>query len=200
MPRATTLHEHALGLSWVVDEPMQRASHAIAADGRVWLVDVVDDPAAMGAAVDLGEPAGVVQLLDRHPRDCATVAGRLGVAHLRLPPALPASPFRVLEVVQVPGWRELALWWPERSALVVPEAVGTGPYFAVGRGPVGVHPWLRLTPPRRALAGLSPEHLLVGHGPPLAGPHTARALHDALARSRRELPLVPLRVARSLRR
>ena len=188
MPPATTLHEHALGLSWVVDEPMQRAAHAIVADGDVWFVDVVDDPAAMEAAAGLGKPAGVVQLLDRHPRDCAAVAGRLGVPHLRLPGAVPGSPFRVLDVVQVPRWRELALWWPERAALVVPEAVGTGAYFAVGPGPVGVHPMLRLTPPRGALGELAPEYLLVGHGPPLTGPQTAAALQDALASSRRDVP------------
>ena len=46
------------------------------------------------------------------------------------------------DVVQVPRWREVALWWPQRKALVVAEAVGTGRYFAVGPGPVGVHPWL----------------------------------------------------------
>lgn len=184
----TTLHEHALGLSWVVDEPMQRASHAIAADGRVWFVDVVDDAVAMERAGGLGTPAGVVQLLDRHPRDCAAVAQRLAVPHLRLPSEVPGSPFEVRKVLDLPRWRELALWWPERAALVVPEAVGTGPFFAVGPGPVGVHPMLRLTPPRGALGDLEPQFLLAGHGPPLSGPQTAAALDDALARSWRDVP------------
>jgi hypothetical protein len=32
--------EHELGLSWVVEEPLERASHALVADGgRVWLID-----------------------------------------------------------------------------------------------------------------------------------------------------------------
>jgi hypothetical protein len=184
----TTLHEHALGLSWVVDEPMQRASHAIAADGRVWFVDVVDDAVAMERAGALGTPAAVVQLLDRHPRDCAAVAQRLAVPHLRLPTEVPGSPFEVRTMLDLPRWRELALWWPERAALVVPEAVGTGPFFAVGPGPVGVHPMLRLTPPRGALGGLEPQFLLAGHGPPVSGPQTAAALDDALARSRRDVP------------
>jgi hypothetical protein len=188
MPSPVTLHEHALGLSWVVDEPMERASHAIADGGRVWLVDAVDDAPALERVAALGAPAAVVQLLDRHPRDCAALAERLGVPHVRLPPALPGSPFEVRDVVQVPRWREVALWWPGRRALVVAEAVGTGPYFAVGPGPVGVHPWLRMTPPRGALGGLDPEALLVGHGPPLTGPGTAEALADALARSRRDVP------------
>ena len=129
-----------------------------------------------------------MKLLDRHRRDGAAVAERFGVPHLRLPTALPDSPFAVLDVVQVPRWREVALWWPERQALVVPEAVGTGPYFAVGSGPVGIHPWLRMTPPRGSLGGLEPEFLLVGHGPPLTGPGTAAALRDALDRSRRDIP------------
>ena len=47
MAPTVIVHEHGLGLSWVADEPMERASHAIAADGRVWLVDVVDDAAAL---------------------------------------------------------------------------------------------------------------------------------------------------------
>src|SRR5688500_1630522 len=188
MAPTVTVHEHALGLSWVVGEPMERASHAIVGDGRVWLVDVVDDAAALERVPALGEPAAVVQLVARHPRDCAAVAGRFGVPHVRPPAARAGSPFEVLDVVQVARWREGALWWPERKALAVAEAVGTGPYFAVGPGPVGMHPWLRMTPPRGALGGVDPEFLLVGHGPPLTGPGTATALHDALDRSRRDIP------------
>jgi hypothetical protein len=188
MPSTVTLHEHALGLSWVVDEPMERASHAIADGGRAWLVDVVDDAHALERVAALGAPAAVLQILDRHPRDCAAVAQRLGVRHIRLPPALPDSPFEVRDVVQVPRWREIALWWPLRKALVVAEAVGTGRYFAVGPGPAGIHPWLRMTPPRGSLGALEPEFLLLGHGPPLTGPGAAAALRDALDRSRRDIP------------
>jgi hypothetical protein len=54
------LHAHDLGLSWVVDEPLERASHALAHDGRVWFVDPVDDPVALDAALALGEPAAVL--------------------------------------------------------------------------------------------------------------------------------------------
>jgi len=189
MPATATLHEHALGLSWVVDEPMERASHAVADEGgRVWLMDVVDDAEAMARVAGLGTPEAVVQLLDRHSRDCAAVAERLGVPHLRLPSELPDSPFEVRDVVQVPRWREVALWWPERKVLVVAEAVGTGRYFAVGPGPIGVHPWLRMLPPRGSLRGLEPDALLTGHGPPLIGPGTAEALSEALDRSRRDVP------------
>lgn len=77
MPRVE-VEEHERGLTWVVVEPMQRAFHALADDGRVWLVDPLDGP-EVGAAEALGEPAGVLQLLDRHDRDCAAIAARLRV-------------------------------------------------------------------------------------------------------------------------
>ena len=73
------LETHDLGLTWVIDEPFARASHALADDGRVWIVDPVDDAEALDAVAGLGEPVAVLQLLDRHNRDCAAVASRLGV-------------------------------------------------------------------------------------------------------------------------
>ncbi len=187
-PRLLTLDEHELGLSWVVDEAMQRASHALVADGRVWLVDPVDVPEATERILALGAPAGVLQLLDRHPRGCAELAERYEVPHLRLPDAVPGSPFEVLRVVDVPRWRERALWWAGRRALVVAETVGTHPMFSAGRD-AGVHLMLRLRPPG-APNGYEPEHLLCGHGAPLHGAQAARALHEAYARSRRDLPRV----------
>lgn len=185
--------EHDLGLSWVVDEVMARASHALVDDGRVWLVDPVDAGDAVDRAAALGEPAGVIQLLDRHNRDAEAVAARLGVEHHRLPATLPGSPFELVKVLDVPRWRELALWWPARRALVVSETLGSGPLFAVGDGPVGVHPFLRLlTPgaPRR----FQPEHLLFGHGPGVHGPQAAPALEQAYANARRDLPRLVLKL------
>ncbi|HEV2076205.1 MAG TPA: hypothetical protein VGR10_08185, partial [Thermoleophilaceae bacterium] len=73
-PRLRGVEEHDLGLSWVVEEAMERASHALADAGRVWLVDPVDVPEATERALALGRPAAVLQLLDRHPRDCAALA------------------------------------------------------------------------------------------------------------------------------
>ena len=70
----TQIHEHELGLSWVTEDAMQRASHALRDGDRVWLVDPVDDEEALRRAAALGAPAGVVQLLDRHNRDCASLA------------------------------------------------------------------------------------------------------------------------------
>jgi hypothetical protein len=183
-----------LGFSWFPDEALTRTSHAIDAGDGVWLVDPVDVPEALERAAGLGTPAGVLQLLDRHNRDCAEIAERLGVPHLRLPSAIPGSPFEVVTVLKLPRWHEIALWWPERRALVVAELIGTNPVYALGGGPAGVHPALRLAPPG-ALRGYEPEHLLVGHGRGVHGPAAAGALADAYARSRKDMPRLALRLS-----
>ena len=181
------------GFSWIVDERMTRTSHALASDGKVWLVDPVDWPDAIGRARGLGEPAGVLQLLDRHNRDCAAIAERLGVPHLIAPDAVPGSPFECVPLVRRRRWAETAVWWPERRTLVVAEAVGTNPFFTGGKALLGVHFLLRLTPPT-ALAPCEPEHLLTGHGAGIHGPGASDALHDALRTSRRRLPGVLVRL------
>lgn len=192
-----SLEESPVGLTWVVDEPVERASHALVDQGRVWLVDPTDDPAALARALDLGPPVAVVQLLDRHNRDCAALAARLGVPHLRVPAALPGTPFEVVPVVNAGFWREVALWWAEARVLVVAEAVGTAATYAPSPQGAGVSIGLRLWPPRR-LAAYQPEHLLVGHGPALHGPRAAAALREALARSRRDLPRALVALPRAL--
>lgn len=181
------LHEHAAGLTWVLGDQLTRTSHALVDDGRVWLVDPVDDPVALARVAELGEPAGVLQLLDRHERDGAALAARLGVPLHRLPAELPGAPFEVVDVLSVPRWREVGLWWPAKATLVVAESVGTNRMFAVGSGGVGVHPMLRAFGAGR-LRRFAPELLLVGHGRPVEGPSTSAALHDGLARSRRDIP------------
>jgi hypothetical protein len=196
----TRIHEHDLGLTWVMDEPMERGSHALrAGDGRVWLVDPVQDDAALAAAAALGPPAGVLQLLDRHNRDCAAIAQALGVPHARVPQVAPeGAPFHVVRVVDNPVWKEVALWWPERRALVVAEVLGTAPAWTLDAAPVGVHPMRRLLPPT-GLRDLEPEHLLVGHGPPLHGPDAARLMREAIDRSRRDTPRLLLKLPMLLR-
>ncbi len=193
----TSLGGGRIGLTWVADEPIARTSHALVDEGRVWLVDPTDDATALERALALGRPVAVVQLLDRHNRDCAALAARLGVPRLKVPAALPESPFEVIPVVGVHVWREIALWWPEARTLVVAEAIGTAAMYAPGRLGAGVHIGLRLWPPRR-LGPFRPEHLLVGHGPALHGPETAAALSEALARSRRDLPRAVVALPRAL--
>lgn len=185
------------GFSWTVDELMQRTSHALAVDGRVWLVDPIDDPVAMTRIAGLGTPAGVLQLLDRHNRDCAEVAERLQVPHLVCPGDVPGSPFATLRLTWRPWWREVALWWADEGVLVVVEALGTNRYYTAGRGPLGVHPLLRLVPPRR-VAKFTPRHLLVGHGVGLHGDDAGAVIGAAIADARRGIPSL-MRTIPSLR-
>ena len=183
------------GFSWIVDEPATRASHALTAGGRVWLVDPTAWEPALERARAAGRPAAVLQLLDRHNRDCAALARRLGVPHLVAPARVPDGPFQVVEIRRSRRWQEVALWWPETRTLVVAEALGTNRFFSPD-GSAGVHLLLRLRPPRAALAGLEPRHLLVGHGAGIHGEAATAALREALARSRTDLPRALLQLPR----
>jgi hypothetical protein len=130
----------------------------------------------------------VIQLLDRHLRDCGALAERHGVPLLRTPfDRVAGAPFQPVAVLRRPRWSETALWWPQRRALVVPEALGTAPYYPAPGEPLGVHPLVRLTPPR-VLARYDPERLLPCHGAPLEGPGVGEQVRRAIARSRREIP------------
>jgi hypothetical protein len=195
--RRAMVEEHPLGLTWVVPEPMERAFHALVDDGRVWFVDPLDDP-GLEEATKLGEPAAVLQLLDRHNRDCAAIAERLGVPHLKVPDAVSDSPFEAIAAVRVPRWQETALWWPARKALVVAEALAANPMHTGGRQPVGVHLFLRAWPPG-SLRGYEPEHLLLGHGHGVHGAQAAAELQGAYARARRDIPRVLLGLPGALR-
>ncbi len=199
MPRSVKAYdEHALGLSWVLDETMQRTSHALLADGRVWLVDPLEVPGAIERATALGPVAGVLQLLDRHDRDCRALAARFGVPHLEVPNLVPDTPFEAIGAVRVRGWRETALWWPERAALIVAEVVGGSGSYTGGAGGVGMHPFLRPFAPG-VLRGYEPEHLLMGHGAGVHGPDAAEQLERAHHRARRDIPRVLARLPLALR-
>jgi hypothetical protein len=178
---------------------MTRTSHALATDQGVWLLDPVDWPEAVDRAASLGTPAGVIQLLDRHNRDAAALAQRFGVPRLVVPESLPGTPFEVIEIRRSKRWQEIALWWPEQRVLVTADALGSNPFFTIGDDRLGVHPFLKLTPPRR-LRALEPEHVLVGHGAGVHGPDAAIALHQALSRSRltalRWVAALPFRIRR----
>jgi hypothetical protein len=182
------------GFSWIVDEPMTRTSHALASDGKVWLVDPVDWPDAIERAHTLAKPAAVLQLLDRHNRDCASLAAQLGIPHVVAPVVLPDTPFECIAVKRMRRWEETALWWPGTKTLVVAEVLGTNEFTIGGSDDrVGVHVLLRLTPPKM-LASYEPERLLVGHGEGVHGPAATTGLREALAHSRRGLPGVLLRL------
>lgn len=182
--------DHDLGISWLADdgEMMERACHAIRLDGRVWIVDPVDVPRLDERIGAVGEVAGVLQLLDRHDRDCAELAGRHAVPHHRTPfGGIPGASMETVQVIKNRLWNEVAIWSAPERALIVPEAVGTARYFRAGDEPVGIHPMLRMTPPR-GLASYLPEHLLTGHGTGMHGSGTAAALADSIGASRSRFP------------
>jgi hypothetical protein len=176
--------ELGFAFGWIADpaEFMRRCSHALRDDeGGVWLVDPVDAEGLDERLHDLGRPRAVLQLLDRHARDCRAIAGRFGVPHH----AIPRSRIGPFETIGL-GKRECALWWPERRTLVCGDALGTARYFRAGDERLAVHPFRRLLPPR-PLGEVVPERVLVGHG---EGIHDRadEALHEALATARPRFP------------
>lgn len=180
--------EHDGMVGWIDSGKVGRTSHALVADGRVWLVDPVDGDGLDERLRALGEPAGVIQLLDRHGRDSAALASRYGVPLHVVPTAIPGTPFELCDIVRRRFWSETALWWPERRVLVCADALGTLPSFRTGADEhAGVHPLLRLFPPR-SLGELEPLHLLVGHGEGIHGEDATAALREALGTARRRLP------------
>lgn len=198
--------ENDLGFSWLPDpgELMERACHAVRLGpaGDVWIVDPVDVPGlderiALVTGEGEGKLTGVLQLLDRHERDCALLADRHAVPLHRLPfDGIAGSGLEAVKVISNPAWKEVAIWSQHDRALIVPEAVGTARYFRAGDEKVGIHPFLRLTPPR-SLAKYEPDHLLTGHGTGMHGAGTAAALADGLDGSRRRIPEALVSMVRS---
>jgi hypothetical protein len=207
MPTLEVVDHWQGGISWTLAEEvdaMHRTSHAVETEEGVWVIDPVDAPGLDDELAELGEVVGVTLLLDRHKRDTAAVAERHGVP-VSLPEALagvaddldtetevyscalPDTAFRTITVVDNRLWHEVALYDREGGTLIVPEAVGTVDFFRTGSERLGVHPGLRLFPPRKALGDLSPERVLVGHGPGVFD-DAANALRVALSRSRKSAP------------
>jgi hypothetical protein len=184
------------GFGWVEPGFLARTSHALEVGGAVLVFDPVDAPGIDERIRALGKPEAVVQLLDRHERDSVSIAARLGVPHLRMELGGSKARGRLVRIVWNRFWREVAFWEPERRVLVVADALGTVGYFIAPGEAIGVHPLLRLRPPR-VLGELEPEHILCGHGAGVHGPGAYLALREALATSRRRLPRA---LAGSLRR
>lgn len=203
----TVIDEWPGGIGWLAypEEDMQRAGHAFVVDGDVWLVDPVDAAGLDDRLGELGTVAGVVVCIARHERDAVALARHHDVPvylpepvadSLSLPvqtrtvaDSLPGTGYEVLSIVDNPvvGWQEAALFDREDGTLYVPESLGTSVFFCTGTERLGVHPVLRPVPPRRALGGLSPERLLVGHAEGVMDDAEA-TLQDALSGARRRLP------------
>jgi hypothetical protein len=181
-----------LGFGWIAPTPgyMRRASHAILADGRVWYTDPVWDPDMLARARALGPAGGVIQMLDRHPRDCVRVAEDLGVPLYVVPDAAPeGAPFRVIPVDTGLGrWHEIALWFGAEQILCVAEAAGGAPYFRAPGASLGPHPVLRVVHPPRRLCGYPARHVLCGHGAGLHAEDAGAQLERCVMRARRDSP------------
>jgi hypothetical protein len=173
------------GFGWVVDEFMERCSHALVVGDRVWLVDPVDGPDVEERVRGAGTPAGVIQLLDRHGRDCVELAGRLGVSH-HVVPEERLGPFEFLPISKKRRWQEVALWWPEQRLLGCADVLGTARFFRAGEERLAVHPIFRFRPPRQ-LGSLQPDAILCGHGEGIFEAADA-ALGEALSTARRRIP------------
>jgi hypothetical protein len=174
------------GFGWIVDEFMERCSHALVVGGKVWVVDPVAGDGVEERIRAAGEAAGVLQLLNRHNRDSADLAQRLGVEHHVVPQqAIP--PFEFLPIVMNRGWQEVALWWAERRILVCADALGTARYYRATKDRLALNPLLRFFPPRRKLTVVSPVRILCGHGEGIHDDAEA-AVREALRTARRRIP------------
>lgn len=202
------------GVGWIAypDERMQRASHALVSetdgsgDDDLWVVDPVDAAGVDDLLADYGEVAGVVVGLDRHARDAAALARRHDVAvHVadwmsgvvddldapveRFGRRLGDTRFRAFTIRDsvLPPWQEVGFYREDDGTLIVPEAVGTAPGWLAADERLGVHPLLRLIPPKRSLGRARPERVLVSHGEGVFDDATRR-LRDALSHSVRRAP------------
>lgn len=176
--------ELGFAFGWIHPEPdwMRRAGHAILSEGAVWVVDPPDGEGVAERILELGEPAGVVQLLDRHPRDCEAMAEKLRCELHVLPfDGVPYAPFEVVPVLKLPTWKEAALWFPQERTLVCADVLANAPGYSAPSEPVGVHPWLRLHAPGD-LGRFHAQHLLLGHGEGLHGDDTPAVIEQALRR------------------
>ena len=185
--RLAQVDEHPFGISWVIDEPAARASHALKVDGRVYIIDPVEHPAALERIEVLGPVAAVVQLLDRHNRDCAAIAEKLGVAHLRDARAIPNTPLQAIRVV------DTAALARGRAVVAAPRrprrARGARDLVDLDRGPRRRRP--APDPPPAAAEGAAryrPAYLLTGHGPPVEGPDARDGVEWAYDRAREDIP------------
>lgn len=197
-PALEAVTEWAGGFSWIAypDERSLRASHALATDAGVWVVDPVDAVGLDDRLAELGTVAGVVVIQDRHTRDAVAVARRHDVAvsvpewmtlvreKLATTPEtvgeeLPGTDYAVHRLLDTDEWEEAVLVDETAGTLVVPEALGTLASFGTEDDVLGLHPGL--DDPPSGLAEWEPDRVLVGHGESVHSEATAalRAAIDA---------------------
>lgn len=200
--KITIVNRFGDGFSWIAypHETMQRASQALRSGSDVFLIDPLDGEGLTDALSALGTVKGVVILFDRHTRDAISLANQYDVP-IYLPEWMSGvggkastivsvsdmiGSFTISKLYDTPFWQEAILY--DGSTLVVPEAVGTASYFRTTRERLGVHPLLRLRPPKQ-LKSFDPERILVGHGSGLET-EVQPALHRAIDGARSGAPRI----------
>lgn len=204
------------GVGWIAypDEGMQRASHAVVGENNgLWVMDPVDADGLDDLLAEHGEVEGVVTLLDRHKRDADAVSRRhevpvyvphwmSGVASEldapveRIRNDLGDSGYGVYKLIDNMFWQEAVMFGEHNHSLIVPEAVGTAEYFRTGDRPLGVHPMLRLSPPKK-LGRFDAERIRVGHGDGV-GEDAEAVLAEALSGARKRAPKLYAKTARDM--
>ena len=181
------------GFGWIVEEAMTRTSHALAADGRVWLVDA-HRLAGRDRACSGARRAGRRHPAPRPPRPRLRRARRATRRPARRRPRRASGePVRLRARHAVEALARVGPLVGGDTNARHRRRARDEPLLHRGKAPIGVHVLLRLTPPR-ALGAFEPEQILVGHGEGVHGPAATDALRDALRTSRRGLPGVLLRL------
>jgi hypothetical protein len=194
------------GVGWIAHptEIMERASHALATERGVWLVDPLDAPGVDDLVAEFGTVAGVLVLSNHHARDADVFARRhdvavtlpesmTGVADTldapveRLPVGGSLGEYELFEVAHSGSefWQEFALY--DGETLVVSESVGGAEYMRVDDERLGVMVLRRLRPPTDAFGDLDPDRVVSGHGPGVDR-EAAVALTEAVDNARRRFP------------
>lgn len=194
------------GFGWIAhpDEYLKRASHAVKSPEGLWLIDPVETDQLADLLATRDPVAGVLVTLDRHTRDADQLARKHDVrvclpnplSHLRrefdaptstLGPFTRATGFSASIVLDLPGWREVALYDGTGGTLLVGDTLGTAPYFSPPGERLSVHPMLRLVPPAGRFIAFAPERILVGHGEGIME-GGSDALRAAFSAPRRGIP------------
>lgn len=193
-------------LSWVAypNEMMERASVMIDTQAGRYAIDPVDCTGLDSEIDRFGGLDGVAVIMDRHSRNARAIAARhdvpvfvpadakrisaaIGGPLASLEEALEPSDFEVRWLVFNRFWEEAMLYRPTDGTLVVPETLGTASHFTTGAERIGVHPLMRIRPPRRTFRDLTLTRLFVGHGSPVLEVEDDE-LAMTLSAARRRLP------------
>jgi len=196
VPSWRPIDEWDAGFGWLLNEAQARASHALVVEGRVYLVDPVDVPELEPRIRALGEPAAVLQLLDRHRRGTGAWSRRLAVPIVRAWASTAGVPFEPIPVRDNRVWREAALWEPLSRTLLCGDVLGTLTFFRAGGERIGWHPLIRPFPPN-GFRGVRPARILVGHGEGIHSDAT-ELLADVVVNGRRRVPRALAAVARAV--